>query len=133
MGVYCRVGTRARAGVYSIIYSTLSMLGLVEVTMFQFFFFYRVVCSLFRFIHGFHYFQAEELSKLVVAAREEVTTGAGRRAKLRSAASAAVRVLELTDADIGPGLATLLYQVPHTAVDIYCMYCLVGWLVDCWV
>lgn len=55
--------------------------------------------------------QAEELSRLVVAAGEEVTAGAARRAKLRSAASAAVRVLELDDADVGPELATLLNQV----------------------
>lgn len=55
--------------------------------------------------------QAEELSKLVVAAGEEVCAGAARRAKLRSAASAAVRVLELEDKDIAPELATLLNQV----------------------
>ena len=54
---------------------------------------------------------AEELSKLVMAASEEVTAGIGRRAKLRSAASAAVRVLELKDRDISPGLSTLLHQV----------------------
>ena len=40
-----------------------------------------------------------------------MSTGVARRAKLRSAASAAVRVLELTTKDIGPDLATLLEQV----------------------
>ena len=55
--------------------------------------------------------QADELSGLVVTAGEEVCSGAARRAKLRSAASAAVRVLELEDKDIGPELFTLLNQV----------------------
>lgn len=65
----------------------------------------------FFFFGDFSNLQAEELSKLVIAAREEVTSGIGRRAKLRSAASAAVRVLELKDKDIRPGLSTLLNQV----------------------
>lgn len=55
--------------------------------------------------------QAEELAKLVLTASDEVSTGAARRAKLRSAAAAAVRVLEITDKDIGPKLKTLLTQV----------------------
>eukprot|EP00903_Cladosiphon_okamuranus_P005837 g5778.t1 len=54
--------------------------------------------------------QAEGLSKLVVAAGGEVCAGTSRRAKLRSAASAAVRVLELEDKNIGPDLSTLLNQ-----------------------
>eukprot|EP00752_Nemacystus_decipiens_P018211 g16340.t1 len=58
--------------------------------------------------------QAEELSKLVVTAGEEVCSGTARRAKLRSAASAAVRVLELEDKDVGPELSTLLNQSTFT-------------------
>lgn len=55
--------------------------------------------------------QAEQLSSIVLTAGEEVCSGAVRRAKLRTAAIAAVRVLELADKDIGPELATLLHQV----------------------
>lgn len=47
----------------------------------------------------------------MLTAGDAASTGAARRAKLRSAASAAVRVLELTSKDIGPDLATLLNQV----------------------
>lgn len=55
--------------------------------------------------------QAAELAKLVSAASEEVCAGVARRAKLRSAALAAVRVLELAAKDIGSDLAILLRQV----------------------
>ena len=55
--------------------------------------------------------QAEQLSSIVLTAGEEVCSGAVRRARLRTAAIAAVRVLELADKDIGPELATLLHQV----------------------
>ncbi|CAB1108713.1 unnamed protein product [Ectocarpus sp. CCAP 1310/34] len=58
--------------------------------------------------------QAEELSKLVLSASEEVSAGAARRAKLRSAASAAVRVLDLPDEDIGSELASLLNESKFT-------------------
>lgn len=69
--------------------------------------------------------QAEQLSKLVVSASEDVSFGASRRAKLRSAATAAVRVLELTGEDISPDLAKLLNQVRETFVQATIMICVV--------
>ena len=66
------------------------------------------------FLLFFNIVQAEQLAAMVLTAGEEVSAGAARRAKLRAAASAAVRVLELTEKDIGPNLAILLRQVDKT-------------------
>lgn len=50
----------------------------------------------------------------MLSASEEVSAGAARRAKLRSAASAAVRVLDLPDEDVGSELARLLNEVKES-------------------